>query len=293
MIENNIQFYEIFYHVAKVGNITKTADMLFITQPAVTQSIHKLEDILGGKLFIRSKRGVTLTPEGKDLYNYISPYIEGLHNAKNKFSQFFNLDIGEINIGCGTTLSNHILLPVIKKFSNDFPNIHINIRHDLNPQLEDNLKYGKIDIMIYNMPYHFNNEFYNESFKIVQDCFGCSKEYFKKINSKISLSELNNYSLILQQNPSSKRKFLDNLCSKYDVVLNPKYELSSMTLVENFVKNSLGIGFLNKNQIENNDSLIEIPLKENIPSRQIGYAVKKEELISNAVKEFIEYLKKY
>lgn len=296
MIENNIQLYEIFYYVARVGNITKTAEMLYMTQPAITQSIHKLENMLGGKLFIRNKRGVVLTYEGEVLFNYIAPFIEGLKNAKNKFSQFINLEVGEINIGCGTTLVNSVLLPVIKKFNENYPDIHINIFHDFNNKLMDDLNYGKIDIMIFNMPYKYNNDFLVKTFKEVQDCFVCSSEYFNKIGKVSSIKDLNNYSLILQNEPSSKRKFLNAWCQNYDVVLKPTYELSSMTLVEKFVKNSFGIGFLTKNQIEEEleeKILIELEIKETIPKRQIAYAIKGSEYQSNAVKVFVEYLEKY
>lgn len=296
MIENNIQLYQIFYYVARVGNITKTAELLYMTQPAITQSIHKLENMLGGKLFIRNKRGVVLTYEGEALFNYITPLIEGMKNAKNKFSQFINLEVGEINIGCGTTLVNTILLPVIKKFNENYPNIHINIFHDFNNKLMDDLNYGKIDIMIFNMPYKYNEKFLVKTFKEVHDCFACSNEYFNKLGEVSSIKDLNNYSLILQNEPSSKRKFLNEWCLNYDVVLKPTYELSSMTLVENFVKNSFGIGFLTKNQIENeleSKELIELKIKEKIPKREIAYAIKGTEYQSNAVKTFIEYLEKY
>lgn len=296
MIENNIQLYEIFYYVAKIGNITKTAQMLYLTQPAITQNIHKLENMLGGTLFVRSKRGVMLTPEGKILFNYISPFIEGLKNAKNKFSQFINLETGEINIGCGTALTNTVLLSVIKKFSEKYPNIHINIKHDFNDKLIDKLNYGQIDIMIFNMPYNYVEGLYVKTFKVVQDCFVCSSEYFNKIDTINSIKNLNNYHLILQHEPSSKRKFLNNFCSKYDVELKPTYELSSTALVENFVKNSLGIGFLTRNQIEkelNDKSLVELKIKEKLPKREIAYAFKDLEYQSNAVKEFLNYLEKY
>lgn len=296
MIEDNIQLYEIFYYVAKVGNITKTAEMLYLSQPAITQSIHKLENMLGGTLFIRNKRGVVLTPEGKVLFDYIGPSIECLKTAKNKFSQFINLEIGEINIGCGTTLTNTILLPVIKKFNEKYPNIHINIQHDFNNKLMDKLMYGQIDIMIFNMPYNYIKGLYVKTFKVVQDCFVCSSEYYKRIGKINSLNELNNYQLILQQEPSSKRKFLNDFCLKYDIVLNPTYELSSMTLVESFVKNSLGIGFLTRNQIEkelNNKTLIELKINELLPKREIAYAIKGLEYQNNAIKEFLSYLEKY
>lgn len=290
MIENYLQLYEIFYYTAKIGNITKTAKMLYISQPAITQNIHKLEKILGGTLFVRNKRGVTLTYEGKILFNYISPCIEGLKSAKNKFSQLLNLEIGTINIGCGTALSQTILVPVIKEFNHKYPNININVIHDFNDNLVNHLNYGKIDLMIFNTPYENISGLDIKIFKEVQDCFACSNEYYKTIKFPLLLKDLNNYKLILQQNPSSKRKFLDNFCKEHDVILKPNYELSSMTLVESFIENSLGIGFISKENL--NDNIKEVEINYQFPKRKIAYAIKDTSLISNVLAEFLKYLEK-
>jgi DNA-binding transcriptional LysR family regulator len=92
----NIDFelYRIFYVVAKNGNITKAADELNISQPAISKSIRNLEEQLGGQLFVRTKRGVVLTEEGKEFYKYISKAIEYISSAENKFGELINLEYG-------------------------------------------------------------------------------------------------------------------------------------------------------------------------------------------------------
>ena len=90
----NIDFelYRIFYVVANNKNITKASQELLISQPAVTKSIKKLEDLLGGQLFTRTKKGVTLTSEGKEIYSYIKQAIEFINNAENRFSKILKLE---------------------------------------------------------------------------------------------------------------------------------------------------------------------------------------------------------
>ena len=85
----NFELYRIFYVVANAGNITKASKELCISQPAVTKQIKQLEDQLGGELFIRTKRGVVLTEEGKEFYKYIKHAIEYINNAENKFTEMF------------------------------------------------------------------------------------------------------------------------------------------------------------------------------------------------------------
>ena len=109
MINVDIELYRIFYTVASCGNITKAAEKLYISQPAVTMSIKKLESELGIKLFVRNKRGVTLTPEGKVLYGYIEKAMENISLAENKIENFKKLETGNIRIGIGTNLTKFFL----------------------------------------------------------------------------------------------------------------------------------------------------------------------------------------
>ena len=63
----NYELYKIFYTVAKNKNITSASKELLISQPAISKSIKNLEEQLGGQLFVRTKRGVVLTEEGKEI----------------------------------------------------------------------------------------------------------------------------------------------------------------------------------------------------------------------------------
>ena len=144
----NFELYKIFYEVANNGSISKGAMNLMISQPAVTQSIKTLESQLGGQLFIRTPKGVILTNEGKELYNYIKEGINYFINGTNKFMSLKNLDDGIINIGASSSISEHFLMPYLKKFHDLYPNICINIINDLTDNLLKNLINGNLDIVI-------------------------------------------------------------------------------------------------------------------------------------------------
>ena len=146
----NLELYKIFFVVAKNGHMTKASEELFISQPAISQAIKKLEEQLGGTLFIRSNKGMTLTKEGKMFYEYVKGALELINNAENEFTSFKELSKGEIRIGCSTTLTKLILLEAIKEFHSDYPNININITNDLTSNLINDLKMGKLDLVIFN-----------------------------------------------------------------------------------------------------------------------------------------------
>ena len=146
----DLELYRVFYTVAKHNHMTKASEELHISQPAISQSIKKLEDQLGGTLFLRSNKGMSLTSEGKMFYEYVKGALELISNAENEFTSFKDLSKGEIKIGCSTTLTKLILINSLKEFHKDYPNININIINDLTSNLINDLKLGKLDFVIFN-----------------------------------------------------------------------------------------------------------------------------------------------
>lgn len=292
----NIDFelYRIFYTVANNCNITKAAEELMISQPAISKSIKSLEGQLGGQLFIRTKRGVHLTEEGKEFYNYIKKAIEYISSAENKFSELINLEIGCIRIGVSTTLAKEFLLPYLKEFHHLYPRIDIHIETKLSSDLIHMLRNGLVDMVILNL----NNVYYGKDIEIIKcrevsDCFVVNDSYTQLLNKKVSLEEINNYPLILQKKDSNTRIFLDAFAKSQGVILTPNIEIASYSLVVEFAKIGLGIGYVTKDYISKElqtGELKIIDIKENLPSRFIGIAVSKNHLPNFSSKKLIEMI---
>lgn len=294
----NIDFelYRIFYVVANHCNITKASEELNISQPAISKSIKNLEEQLGGQLFVRTKRGVLLTEEGKEFYNYIKQAIEYINNAENKFTDLINLEAGCIKIGTSATLTKEFLLPYLEKFHSLYPKIDIQIITNLTKDLMPKLKNGLIDIVILNL----NDKNYGNDIDIIKcrkinDCFVVNSKYSELIGREISLKDLNNYPLILQAMGSNTREFLNNFARDNGVILKPNIELASYSLVVEFTKIGLGIGYATKDYIKEsikNKELFELKLKEKIPSRYIGVALSKNHVPNFSTKKLIEIITK-
>ena len=185
----NIDFelYRIFYAVANNGNITKAAEELNISQPAISKSIKNLEEQLGGSLFVRTKRGVILTEEGKEFYNYIKHAIEYISNGENKFTQLINLESGCIKIGVSTTLTKEFLLPYLERFHKLYPKIDIQIVTNLTSDLFPKLRNGLIDIIILNLSGNdYGNDIEITKCKKITDCFVVNKSYKDLLNNEIT-----------------------------------------------------------------------------------------------------------
>ncbi|MCX4364634.1 MAG: LysR family transcriptional regulator [Bacilli bacterium] len=290
----DFELYRVFNEVANAGNITAASERLHISQPAVSKSIKSLEEQLGGPLFIRTKRGVILTEEGRELHNYIRTAIEYIRNAEHKFSDMVNLDVGTIKIGISRTLVKFYLLPYLEVFHKKYPNIKIEILTNMASELVPKLRNGLIDMVIANMPMKPQSDIVVEKLVDIQDIFVVSRDY--NIESyNINVEDLNNYSLILQPRGNNTRDYLDSVMAKSNVYLNPEMVLASYGLVEDMAKIGYGIGYVVEKFVTDelkNGNLVKININPPIPPRYIGLLTKKDTIPSFAAKKLIDLLKK-
>ena len=287
----DLELYRVFYIVAKNKHMTKASEELHISQPAISQSIKKLEEQLGGTLFLRSNKGMELTEEGKMFYEYVKGALELINNAENDFTSFKELSKGEVKIGCSTTLTKLILIDALKDFHNEYPNININITNDFTNNLINDLKLGKLDFVIFNESNVKENNLYLEKIKELKQGFIYNPKFYNdEINS---FEELNKLPLILQKEESNSRKLLDHIALQNNVKLIPKMEVVSQELITEFVNIGLGIGFsIIDLATRNYKNLKELKINKKIPNINIYLATNKSVSLTFASKMFIKYLKK-
>ena len=291
-MNTDLELYRVFCEVVKYKNISKTAENMFVSQSAVTQSIQKLENILGGKVFYRNKNGVELTEEGKNLYEYIKDSIETMSNAENIFSNYINLEKGKIRIGGGNSLIGSLIFESLLKFIAKYPNIDISISSGLTEKLMQKLSNGELDIVVLNLP--FKNKKYSNieiiPLKKSSYSFFASKEYIKD-NPIKEFKEIENRTLILPKSPSSKKGILDDYCSKENLELIPNYEVSSSSIMKKLVLNNVGIGFTNTENLNDIKDQIKIITKIEVKENFEGIATLKKNMINKATLELIKELK--
>lgn len=287
----DLELYRVFYAVAKHKHMTKASEELHISQPAISQSIKKLEGQLGGTLFLRSNKGMGLTEEGKMFYEYVKGALELINNAENEFTSFKDLSKGEIKIGCSTTLTKLVLMNALKDFHLDYPNININITNDLTSNLINDLKLGKLDFVIFNESNIKETNLNLEKIKDLKQGFIYNPEFYNdNINN---FEDLNNVPLILQKEESNSRKLLDYIALQNNVKLIPKMEVVSQELITEFTNIGLGIGFAIIDLAKRNyKNLKELNINKKIPNINVYLATNKSVSLTFASKMFIKYLKK-
>ncbi|MBQ7104714.1 MAG: LysR family transcriptional regulator [Bacilli bacterium] len=290
----DLNLYRIFYEVAKRGNITKAAEELYISQPAVTQAIHSLEKQIGATLFIRAKKGVTLTEEAKVLFQFVESGLNYIKNGENKFKELMNIESGTLKIGASTTVTQHVLLKYLDIFQERYPNVSISIVNNLTQDLVKLLREGSVDLLILNLPTKEYKDIDVVPFLEVHDTFMVGKRKIDLLNKKLDLTKIKE-DFIFQKSPSNTRLFLNNYLNSNNIDIIPKYDVVSFNLVKDMTKMNLGIGYITREfaikELESGE-LFEIDYTPKIPSRNIGIATLSNTIPSFTTKKFIDIILK-
>lgn len=287
-----LDFYYIFNEVAKTGNFTRAAKLLFISQPAVSQSISQLEAELGTRLFTRTSKGVNLTSEGKLLFEYTNAGINLIKNGEQRLTDSKNLLRGQLKIGVGDTISRYYLIDYLEKFNLIYPKIKLRIINKTTYELVQMIKSGEIDLGVCNLPID-DKSLEITPIETIQDIF-VAGDKFKELKDKtIGFKELENYPLIMLDKRSRTRQYVESFLIEKVVNIEPEIELGSHDLLLEFAKIGLGISCVVKEysfeQIQKKE-LFQIKTKEEIPKRSIGVCTLHGVPLSSVAKRFSEIL---
>ena len=141
-------YYRIFYHVAQQHSFTKAAEVLHNNQPNITRCMNNLETELGCHLFVRSNRGVSLTPEGQKLFNHVAIAFEQLELGETELKRDQSLTSGLISIGVSENALRIMLLPKLEAFHNHYPHVRLKISNHSTPQAIASLESGLVDFAV-------------------------------------------------------------------------------------------------------------------------------------------------
>ena len=296
-MNQNLSSYRIFYTVANTGNISKAAKELYISQPAISKSIQKLEESVGCKLFSRSSRGVVLTDEGKLLYEHVSEAFETLTMGEEKLKRSIELGVGHLKICVSSTLCKYLLLPYLKEFIRQNPHISISIScqstNDTLKLLEDN----KIDIGLIGKPENLKNIHF-DFLEEIEDIFVAAKDYLRNLKARGIQKDhiLQSSTLMLLDKNNMTRQYIDDYLQENQIIIKDSIDISDMDLLIDFARIGVGVACVIKNFVREdleNGTLVEIPLGFPIHKREVGFAYKTTTKPSKSLAEFIHFYKTY
>lgn len=291
-MEQNLSQYKIFYEVAKAGNISKAAKELYISQPAISKAIGKLEESLGTRLFLRNSRGVQLTPEGNVLFQHVAAAFDSLSRGEKELKRIHDFHIGQLKIGVSNTLCKYVLLPYLKSFVEKYPHVNITIESQSTAHTLEMLEARKIDIGLVAEPRARRGLNFTPVMEI-HDGFVCTPAYMENLTLREGpapdIFKTGNIMLLDRSNMS--RKHLDTYLSDRDIEVNQLLEVTDMALLIEFARIGLGIACVILDFVSDdlkNGTLIEVPLDAPIPRRIIGFACPPQDQ-SQTLREFLAF----
>ncbi|MBQ7791973.1 MAG: LysR family transcriptional regulator, partial [Clostridia bacterium] len=290
-MKTKLDYYRVFYETARYGSFSMAAEKLYISQSAISQCIHQLEEDLETKLFHRSRRGVTLTQEGKMLLPKVESALSAISQGEMLLNRLQHLDAGALQIAAGDTVTAHYLLPYLEKFHTRYPEIRIEMANSYSSELLRYVKEGKSELAFVNLPIE-DEELTVEPCMKIHDIFvaGCDE----KIKSSYSWKELSEESLIMLEPNSTSRRFVEKEFQKKHITLSPKIELAVHDLLINFASIHLGISCVVQEFSEESiEKGIVKPLNVTppLPARSIGCAYLKHNPLSLAAQAFLEMIR--
>lgn len=289
----SLDAYRVFYYVAQYHSFTRAADMLYSNQPNVTRTIKNLEQALGCTLFVRSSRGVRLTPEGEELLAHIAPAMEQIQAGEEAVLLHSNLKGGVISIGASEIAMNHALLPVLKEFRRQYPEVRLRIYNSTTPLAVSALMERMVDLALVTTPLDDSGCLVRKDLVTFRDVPICGHAYSELAQKPLTLKELTSYPLINLRKGTSTYELYHTFFHSQGLVLSPDIEAATSNQIIPMVRSDLGIGFVPEHTAREaaaDGSIHILRLRQLLPERTICLLKHRDLPLSIAAKELEKML---
>ena len=278
-------YYRIFYYVAKYGNVTQAARVLLNNQPNLTRAVKTLESELGCPLFIRSNRGMKLTPEGERLLRHIRIAIENIEAGEAEIIESRNLERGSVFVAASEVALHCVLLPVLKKYRSLYPGIKLKISNHSTPQAIDAIKNGFADIAVVTTPTLPSAMLDEITVRKFREVAVCSSAFSELWGRKVSFEELLSYPLISLGMQTKSYELYSDFFAGEGLRYQPETEAATADQIVPMVKADLGIGFVPEEFLEGIEGVSVIETENPLPEREIRVVKRCEQPLGIAAKE--------
>ncbi|MCR5732536.1 MAG: LysR family transcriptional regulator [Sphaerochaetaceae bacterium] len=308
------QDFKYIWQIYKDRSISVAAEHLFITQPALSIALKRVEDNAGGPLFDRGSRPLILTDIGKVYIDMISRMRHLEEDLKNNVEDLKNLGSGNIRIGGTTFMNSFILAPVLSSFARKYPNITINLEEESAAILYERLKYRDIDLTFNCDPdvvkefihyYAFTDHILlavHEDIAIPEDVISYAmnlqevqeRRYMDKDAPAVELKYFKDVEFIMLKEGNNLHERAMEMFKEEGIVPRIKMSISQMVTSFYLAENALGATFVSDRQIIDRDSKLRFfKLKSDLATRTFYAILPDRAYTSQAVIKFVEFTNKY
>lgn len=281
----NLEYYRIFYFAAKYGSFTQAARILDSSQPNVTRTMNNLEAALGCRLFVRSRKGVSLTPEGERLFGRIETAYEEILAGENELLEARLLVSGSLSVAVSEIALHALMLPVLQRFKAAHPLVRIQLFNHSAPQAVRALETGMAELAVVSTPAGASGTLRETRLLPFQDVLIAGRSFRALAGREVSLKEAASFPLVTLSRETGSYQFLSGFFAANGLVLEPAVEAATTDQVLPLVRYDIGLGFVPEEMAEaalREEAVFPVRLRERIPERQIVLIEDKSRPLSGA-----------
>lgn len=287
-------YYRIFYYVAKYRSFTRAARILQNSQPNITRTMNNLERELNCRLFVRSNRGVTLTPEGEKLFARVQIAQEQLQAAEYELTRGQSLQSGLVSLGASEIALHILLLPVLRDFRLRHPGVRLQVTNHSTPQAVAAVKSGLVELAVVSTPTGAAKPLQEIALAEFQEILVAGKHFSALAGRRLHLGELAGYPLIGLAPETTTHAFYSRLFAAHGLAFEPDIEAATTDQVLPMVEHDLGLGFLPERLARDaveRGTVFRVGLAEPIEPRRICLVKDKSRPLSLAAQELERLLR--
>ena len=290
-MNTDYNLYKIFLYLYEERSISKTANKLYVSQPAISYSLKELETQLGYTLFYRNSKGIEPTMEAKELYGYISTAFNILNDAEEHIKNLNSLNIGCIRVGTPSHIGVFYLSSFISDFRKIYPGIKFEIVCKSTSDMIEMLETRKLDLIVDTLPINSKKNVTKLTLAKLHNCFAYNKNFLSDVDVKC-VEDLKKYPLILPSATSSIRLKLDEYLESKNTKLNPVIESWTTEIMLEMVRKGVGIGYFVRNVIdsqEDRENFEILMFDDEFPAVDVC-CVYIDDFLTMAARKFVELL---
>ncbi|WDS35503.1 LysR family transcriptional regulator [Pseudoxanthomonas sp.] len=282
-----------FCQVVRLGSVSRAAEALFVSQPAISLQLQALEREYGSHLFERSGRRLSPTREGQLLFEMAQPLVEGVDGlAANFREKVSGLDAGELNIAANSSTILYLLPRIVDAFRQQYPEVRLTLHNAISADGTDLLREDAVDLAVGSMVDVPSDLSYEPVYRF-EPMLITPHDHPLARKSKVTLEDISPYGLILPPRRQITYRLVDLTFQQARVPYNVVLEVGGWEVIKQYVAMGMGLSIVSSICLDDGDRgrIAARSLSAYFPSRSYGVVVRKGKYLSPQARAFIALIR--
>ena len=282
--------YRIFLYVARCGSLSGAASLLYSNQPNLTRAIRALETELGCPLFLRSNRGMRLTPEGERLYRHVEAAFSELEAGEAEIRESRSLEHGTVSVAASEVALRCLLLPVLREYRTRYPGVRLRISNHNSPQAVAAVQAGTADLAVVTTPVAKTPSLSVRSLLTLREVAVCGNSFSSLCGRRVPFSELLEYPVVSLGPQTGSFGLYAGFFAGWGLHFHPEIEAATADQILPMVRAGLGVGFVPEAFLEKEDDIRVIETEAPLPKRTVCLIRRREQPLGLAAARLAQLL---